>query len=190
MSLRQRSNLPRCRRRSGWALAFAASHFYICSHAFAALNLASGADMVRILRDERFELIHRVRQISARDWASAGVLPRGRNIISTMVDPGKAYERADFGTGKLPERQLLVAARSARHEILCFWQGTIGGPVLRVMMSQRDGAKSTLVFYAVINNDIPQNSWTWEQVKRHIVQNKMDVLISAEHPGSYDNRLP
>ncbi len=183
--LRRRSSNPRL-----WILIFALANFPTCSESFATVELASRGDVTRILRDERLELVHHVRQISARDWASAGVLPRGRNITSTMVDPGQIYQSGDFATGKLPERQLLLAAKNARHEVLCFWQGSHGGPWLHVMAIERGTPKSTLIFSAIMNNDIAQDKWTWEEVKRHIRDNKMDVLISAEHPGVFDNRLP
>lgn len=182
--------LPRCWTALGCILAFAATHFCACSKTLAGPDFLSRADVVRILHDEKFEIVRHVRQISSRDWASAGVLPRGRSITWSMVDSGRRYQSGDFGTGRLPLRQLLVAAKNPRYEVLCFWQGTVGGPALHVMMIQRDLGKPRLVFDAIMNNDVPQDSWTWEEVKRHIVQNKMDVLISAEHPGAYDNRLP
>src|SRR5947209_6856636 len=107
-----------------------------------------------------------------------------------MVDPGQAYQSEDFGVGDMALRQLFMAAKNPRHEVLCFWEATYGGPVLRVLMLERDVARPKLIFYAITNNDIPHERWTWGEVKGHILQNRMDVLISAEHPGNYDNRLP
>jgi hypothetical protein len=107
-----------------------------------------------------------------------------------MVDPGKSYENGDVWDTTKPMRQLLVAAKSPQHEVLCFWHGTQGGPALRVLMIRRGTVKPRLIFSAIMHNDIPENKWTWEQVKRHILENRMDVSITAEHPGTYDNRLP
>jgi hypothetical protein len=42
----------------------------------------------------------------------------------------------------------------------------------------------------MMNNDIPHERWTWGELKGHMSQNRMDILMSAEHPGVYDNRLP
>ena len=171
-------------------LMLAVANFPTHLESFAAADLASRADVIRTLCDEHFELIHHVRQISARDWASAGVLPQGRNITSSMVDPGRPYQSGDFGTGRLPNRQLLVAAKNANHEFICFWEGTQGGPMLVLMLIQRGIVKPRLLFYAIMNNDIPEDKWTWEEVKRHVVQNRIDVVISEKHPGAYDDRLP
>jgi hypothetical protein len=155
-----------------------------------AVEFANHADLVRIFGTEKFKLFYRVRQISERDWIAAGVRPQGRSITASMVDPGQRYQSWDFGIGDKAQRQLFVAATNPRHEVLCFWEATNGGPVLRVLMLERDRAKSNLIFYAIMNNDIPHERWTWDEVKKHILQNKIDVFISAEHPDVYDNRLP
>ena len=174
-----------------WILTVVATCFAVCSQVSpAASDYANRTEVARILSGEKFEVVKHVIQISPSEWARAGVMPQGRSIAASMVDPGKAYESSDFGTGKLPARQLLLAAKNTRYEVLCFWEGTVGGPMLKVMMIRRDIAKPRLLFDAIMNNDIPQNRWTWEEVKRHIRENKMDVLISAEHPGTFDNRLP
>ncbi|PYK68889.1 MAG: hypothetical protein DME45_04935 [Verrucomicrobia bacterium] len=99
-----------------------------------------------------------------------------------------SYESGDVWDTTKPLRQLLLAAKNPRYELICFWQGTQGGPALGVLMIRRTRGNARLIFSAVMNNDIPENKWTWEQVKRHILENKIDVLISAEHPGVYDNR--
>ncbi len=190
VSCSERYKRPLFWTRLGCIPLLASIHFVACLEAFAGVHFASLADVSHILRDERFELVHDVRQISARDWASTGVLPQGRNITSSMVNPGEAYQSADFGTGKLPLRQLLVAAKNGEHEVLCFWQGSQGGPWLHVMMIERRKPKSALIFSAIMNNDIAHDKWTGAEIKRHVIQGKMEILISAEHPGAYDNRLP
>jgi hypothetical protein len=157
---------------------------------YSAAALASHPDVVKILRTEKFKLAFHVSQISHRDWVAAGVHPQGRSITESMVDAGHSYQSEDYTIGDMALRQLFLVAKNRRHEILAFWEGTIGGPVLRVLMLQRDGRKPKLIFYAIMNNDIPQNSWTWYEVTRHILQDKMDILMSAEHPDTYDNRLP
>ena len=154
-----------------------------------AAELASHADLARIFRTEKFRLIYHVRQISEQDWTAAGVRPDGRSITASMVDPGHSYSSEDYMIGD-PQRQLLLAAKSKQHELLSYWQATHGGPILRVLMLEHAGRKRKLIFYAVMNNDIAPECWTWGELKGHIVQNKMDHLISAEHPGTFDNRLP
>jgi hypothetical protein len=152
--------------------------------------LVSRGDLIRIFRDEKFDILKHVLQISSTDWVAAGVTPQGRSITSSMVDAGKGYEGGDVWDTNRPLRQLLLAAKNPHHEVICFWQGSQGGPFLRVMMIERGVGRPRLVFYAIMHNDISQSSWNWEEVKRHILENRMDVTISAEHPGIYDNRLP
>jgi len=153
-------------------------------------EFATRADLARILRTERFKLIRHVRQISASDWTAAGVHPQGRSITASMVDPGYSYQDMDFGTGDMPQRQLFMAATNPRHELIAYWQATQGGPVLRVLMLERGNAKPRLIFYAIMNNDIDHERWTWGELKGHILQNRMDHLLSAEQPGTFENRLP
>ena len=153
-------------------------------------ELATHADLATIFRTEKFKLIRHVRQISVADWLAAGVRPQGRSITASMVDPGHSYQDQDFGVGDMPVRQLFIAATNPRHEILSFWQATIGGPVLHVLMLERGSPKPKLIFYAIMNNDIPHERWTWGELKGHILQNRMNVIMSAEHPDVYDNRLP
>jgi hypothetical protein len=176
-------------RRAAFCVLSIATHALVTTTCFAA-ELASHTDLVKILRTEDFQLLHHVRQISRGDWKAAGVMPQGRSITALMVDPGKSYQSGDLWDTDKPIRQLLLAPTSRRHDILCFWEGTQGGPCLGVLLLERDVPRSKLIFYAIMNNDISQGSWTWNEVKRHILHNKMDVLISAEHPGVYDNRLP
>src|SRR5438067_131934 len=141
-----------------------------------AAELASNAELVRIFRTEKFRLIYHVRQISAQDWTAAGVRRDGRNITASMVDPGHSYASEDYMIGD-PRHQLLLAAKSSRHELLSYWEATQGGPMLRALMLEHVGGKSKLILYAVMNNDIPHERWAWGELKRHILQNRFDAIV-------------
>jgi len=104
------------------------------------------------------------------------------------LDPGENYQSGDVWDPDKPMRQLVLAAKGPQHEVLYFWQGTQGGPMLVVMIIEYGTPKPRLIFNALMHKDIPPTTWTWAEIKRHILENRMDVLISAEHPGTYDNR--
>jgi hypothetical protein len=140
-----------------------------------AAELAGHADLARIFSTEKFRLIYHVRGVSEQDWTAAGVRPDGRSITASMVDPGHSYSSEDDLVGD-PRHQLLLAAKSSRHELLSYWQATQGGPMLRVLMLERDHGKPKLILYAVMNNDIPPERWTWGELKKHILQNKFDAI--------------
>jgi hypothetical protein len=141
-----------------------------------AAELASHPDFARIFRTEKFHLIYHVRQISADDWTAARVRPDGRSITASMVDPGCSYSSEDSMVTD-PRHQLFLAAKSPRHELLSYWEATQGGPMLRVLMLERDGGKPKLILYAVMNNDIPHERWTWGELKGHILQNRFDAIM-------------
>lgn len=141
-----------------------------------AAELASHAELARIFKSEKFDLVYHVRQISDENWKAAGVRPDGRSVTASMVDPGHSYASEDYMIGD-PRHQLLLAAKSPRHELISYWQATQGGPMLRVLMLERDHRKPKLILYAVMNNDIPPEHWTWDELKGHILQNKFDAIM-------------
>jgi len=141
-----------------------------------AAELASHAELTRIFKSEKFHLVYHVRQIADENWTAAGVRPHGRSITASMVDPGHSYASEDYMIGD-PRHQLLLAAKSPRHELISYSEATQGGPMLRVLMLERHHQKPKLIFYAVMNNDIPPKRWTWGELKGHILQNKFDAIM-------------
>src|SRR5690349_10894929 len=137
-------------RRAALILLSPAIHASLASTTCFATSLASHSDLIRIFRSEKFQLIHHARQISTRDWTEAGVQPEGRSITASMVDPGQWYQTGDTWIGNKAIRQLLVAAKSTRYEVLCFWEGGQGGPGLSVMILKRDTSRPTLIFHAIM----------------------------------------
>jgi hypothetical protein len=135
---------------------------------------ASPADLARIFRTEKFRLVYHLRQVSQQDWTAAGLHPGRSTFAEAMVDPGHPWNDLDFGGD--PHCQLFLAAKSPRYELLSYWEATQGGPMLRVLILERDGGKPKIIFYAVMNNDIPRERWTWEEVKGHILQGRFDAI--------------
>lgn len=138
-------------------------------------------DLKGIFETEDFRVIYRVNQLSLSDWAAEGVIGRSKKI----VDPGEPYDSGDMYAGGPLIHQLLVGAKSRRHEVVCFWVGTHGGPTLCVRMLRRGSGRPTLIFSAIMKNDIRAEDWNWEQIKQHIRDNRMDVLSdhSARQPN-------
>jgi hypothetical protein len=139
-------------------------------------QLASQTDLARIFRTEKFRLIYHLRQISEQDWNAVGVHPGGRSIAEAIVDPGYSWNDQDFGDDDTPHCQLFLAAKSPRYELLSYREATQGGPMLRVLILERDGRKPKLIFYAVMHNDIPRERWTWGELKGHILQGRFDAI--------------
>jgi hypothetical protein len=152
------------------------------SQAFAAAGFASRADVIRILQDERFEVVYLVDKIPYEDLVWARVIGPGRKLSSFIVDPGREYESQDGWVDVTkPFGQLIVAGVSGQHEVLCFWRAATGGPVPFFMVVQRAGVKSRVIFYATLDGDVR----TWADVKRLVFEDKISTLISAEHPHDY-----
>ena len=141
-----------------------------------AADVATRADLVQIFRREKFKLVYHVRDISEHAWTAAGAYPRGHGSGVSLVDPGYAWASEDYMDGPC---QLLLAAKNARHEILCYWEATQGGPNLRVLVLRLE-PKPRLIFHAIMYNDIPHERWTWGEIRGHVLQGRFDPIIPSD----------
>ena len=150
----------------------------IASSTCSAAVSATHADLVDIFQREKFTLLYHVRDISERDWTAAAVHPcresaGGQHVSDCIVDPGHAWASEDYMFGPC---QLLLVAKNSRYEILSYRERTQGGPMLRVLVLRRH-PKPNLFFTGVLNNDIPSERWTWEQVRTHVLQGRFDAIM-------------
>jgi hypothetical protein len=163
----------------------AATHFCACSQTVAAADFASRADVIRILHDEQFQVVHRVEKIPYDDLVAAKVIEPGRRLASFIANPTEEFQASDSWVDVTkPRRQLILAAISARYEVICLWNATQGGLGRYFMLIHRAGPKSRVVFYAILDGDVER----WADVERLIFRDKVIPLISAELPHHYDEK--
>jgi hypothetical protein len=158
----------------------------IASFAFAlpcvGSDLLTRVELAKILDQQSFEQLNNIKQISAKEWSAAGVTEKGRSLEHTIVNPGENYNSTDYGPRSEPDKQLVLAAKNRQYLVVSFWAATHGGPMLRLIVIE-GGAKPSLVFSAIMDNDIPRKNWDWKQIKRHVHEDRLVILRSFEHPG-------
>jgi hypothetical protein len=150
-----------------------------------ALPFAARVDVIRILRTERFEILRDVRKIPDKDLRSAGVIPRSRSLSSALVDPDQPFDSSDAFVDASKLGQLILAGINKRYEVICFRQATQGGPVANLMLVQRAGRDSAVIFYGSLSTE----PHIWADVKTLLIQGKVSEFISAAHPEPYKSPL-
>jgi len=144
-----------------------------------ALPFAGRADVIRILRTEHFEILRDVRKIPDEDLRSARVIPRGRRLSSALVNPDQAFDSSDAFVDASKLGQLILAGINKRYEVICFRQTTHGGPVVNLMLVQRAGRDSAVIFYGSFSGE----PHSWADVKTLLIEAKISECVSAAHPG-------
>ena len=150
-----------------------------------ALPFAGRADVIRILRTERFEILPDVRKIPVEDLRSAGVIPRGQSLSSVLVNPDQPFDSSDAFGDASKLGQLIVAGINNRYEVICFWRATHGGPVANLMLVQRAGRHSAVIFYGSLSGE----PHSWADMKTLLIEGKVSEFTSAAHPEPYKSPL-
>jgi hypothetical protein len=150
-----------------------------------ALPFAGRADVIRILKTECFEIFRDVRKIPSENLRSAGVIPRGRSLSSALVAPDQPFDSSDAFVNASKLGQLILAGINKRYEIICFWQATHGGPVANLMIVQRAGRDSAVIFYGSLSGE----PHSWADVKTLLIEGKISEFVSAAHPEPYKSPL-
>ena len=149
------------------------------------LRFTERADVIRILRAERFEILRDVRKIPDEDLRSAGVIPRGRSLRSALVDPDQPFDSSDAFVDASKLGQLILAGINKRYEVICFRQATHGGPVANLMLVQRAGRDSAVIFYGSLSGE-PHG---WADVQTLLIEGKISEFISTARPEPYKSPL-
>ena len=72
--------------------------------------------------------------------------------------------------------QLFLVAKSPRHEVLSYSERNQGGPFLHVLLLRRE-PKQKLTLHALMHNDVPQQRWTWREIRKHVLQGRFDAIV-------------
>lgn len=161
---------------------FAGSLAPVSTAAAGETGFVNRAEVVRIIQEEPFDVINHIKDIPRADLVSAGVIKSKDGLKSFVVDPGEEFQSSDSWVEvNKPARQLILAAINAKYELVCFWKATQGGPARYLMLVRRAGPDSQVIFYATLDREVRK----WADLKRVVSQNKITVLISAEHPHAY-----
>lgn len=110
----------------------------------------SAAEVLEILRNNRFTSVKKVSDLPAKILGAARVIPSGRPLGSIMVDPGRSYQDQHAGIDlSKPTAQLIFGAISERYVLVCYWTGGLT-KAEHVTVVERGNSDARLVFDGVI----------------------------------------
>ena len=156
--------------------------FVCCGQILGCLAFASRADVIRILRDQGFQIVRQVDKLPYRELIAANVIKRKQPLSSFLANPGEHYQTFDGWIDEnKPYRQLIIAATSSDYAIICFFETTEGGPSRKIIVIRRGGKEPRVVFYALLNEEVR----SWSDLKRVVGDNQIEEMISASHPYPY-----
>jgi hypothetical protein len=113
------------------------------------------SDVLRIMEQTKFSVVHRSSAIPLKPLVGAKFLPSNRPLRTFLVDPGQPFQsgtHTDIDPDR-PQRELIFAALSPEYIVLYFWIGDWPADVRYMMVISCKGSEAKQIFYCTVDGE-------------------------------------